>query len=328
MIVDCAFYRHGVRVPETFDVTDLARVLSTRDRDKGDFLWVGVHEPTPTELHAIADQLGFHPLATEDALKAHQRPKLERYDEMLFLVLKTLTYIDAEDAVETGEISLFVGEGYVVTVRHGAGSELSVTRAHLEAVSDVLGRGPAAVVYAVCDKVVDDYTQVAHSLEEDVDEVEQSVFSPAAHPRLRAHLHAQAGDRRGPARGAAAARRRCRRARTAGCVGINGDVAPYFRDITDHLNRVGETVDNLEQLLSAAFDAHVAQISVQQNDDMRTISAGAALVVVPTLIAGIYGMNFKYMPELEWHYGYPFALLLMVGAAIVLWVCFKRSGWL
>ena len=327
MIVDCAFYRHGVRVPETFDVTDLARVLSTRDRDKGDFLWVGVHEPTPTELHAIADQLGFHPLATEDALKAHQRPKLERYDEMLFLVLKTLTYIDAEDAVETGEISLFVGEGYVVTVRHGAGSELSVTRAHLEAVSDVLGRGPAAVVYAVCDKVVDDYTQVAHSLEEDVDEVEQSVFSPQrTRDSERIYtLKREIAEARRAVQPLKAPMQACADGRV---VGINGDVAPYFRDITDHLNRVGETVDNLEQLLSAAFDAHVAQISVQQNDDMRTISAGAALVVVPTLIAGIYGMNFKYMPELEWHYGYPFALLLMVGAAIVLWVCFKRSGWL
>ncbi|WP_166389884.1 magnesium/cobalt transporter CorA [Nocardioides ochotonae] len=327
MIVDCAFYRHGVRVPETFDVSDLARVLSARDRDKGDFLWVGVHEPTPSELHAIADQLGFHPLATEDALKAHQRPKLERYEGMLFLVLKTLSYIDAEDAVETGEISLFVGEGYVVTVRHGAGSELSVTRAHLEEVSDVLGRGPAAVVYAVCDKVVDDYTQVAHFLEEDVDEVEQSVFSPErTRDSERIYtLKREIAEARRAIQPLKAPMQSCAEGRIPG---INGDVAPYFRDITDHLNRVGETVDNLEQLLSAAFDAHVAQISVQQNDDMRTISAGAALVVVPTLIAGIYGMNFKYMPELDWRFGYPFALLLMVGAAAVLWVCFKRSGWL
>ena len=327
MIVDCAMYRHGVRLPETLEITDLARVLAEHERQAGDFLWVGVHEPSAQELQEIADQLGFHPLATEDALKAHQRPKLERYDDSLFLVLKTLTYIDAEDAVETGEISLFVGEGYVVTVRHGDGTDLRATRAHLEQVSDVLGRGPAAVVYAVCDRVVDDYTLVVRSLEEDVDEVEQSVFSAErTRDSVRIYtLKREIAEARRAVLPLRAPMLDCAEGRVPG---INGDVAPYFRDVADHLSRTAEIVDNLDVLLSSAFDAHVAQISVQQNDDMRTISAWAALVVVPTFIAGVYGMNFKFMPELGWRYGYPFTLSLMVGVAVALWLLFKRSGWL
>ncbi|NPC96376.1 magnesium/cobalt transporter CorA [Nocardioides sp. zg-DK7169] len=325
MIVDSGLYRHGVRAPAPLATSDLARVRA--ERAPGDFIWVGLHEPTPEELQQIADQLGFHPLATEDALKAHQRPKLERYDQSLFLVLKTLTYIDADDAVETGEISLFVGEGYVVTVRHGAGGDLSSTRAHLEEVSDVLGRGPAAVVYAVCDKVVDDYTLVGRSLEEDVDEVEQSVFS-GERTRDSERIYTLKREIAEVRRAVLPLRQPMMDCAEGRVPGINGDVAPYFRDVADHLSRVAEVVDNLDQLLSSAFDAHVAQISVQQNDDMRTISAGAALVVVPTLIAGIYGMNFKHMPELDWRYGYPFALVMMVGVAAGLWVWFKRSGWL
>lgn len=326
-MVDCALYRHGVRVPETLEVSDLRRIRDDPDRDDRDFVWVGVHEPTVEELNALAAQLDLHPLAVEDALKAHQRPKLERYGAGFFLVLKTLWYVDEDDAVETGEINLFVGDGYLVTVRHGTGGDLRGLRAHLESVADALGRGPSAVVYSVCDKVVDDYQAVASALEVDVDEVEQSVFSPE---RTRDSERIYTLKREiAEVRRAVLPLKHPMRACAEGRVpGMDGESAPYFRDVTDHLDRVAEIVDNLEQLLSAAFDAHVAQISVQQNDDMRTISAGAALVVVPTLIAGVYGMNFKYMPELDWRYGYPFALFLMVGAAAVLWVWFKRSGWL
>ena len=193
---------------------DYAALRAAAD-EPHDFVWVGLSEPTEAELADVADAFALHPLAVEDALNAHQRPKLERYDDSLFLTLRTLWYVDEDDAVETGEINMFVGDDYVVTVRHGAGSELHTRRIDLEADTQVLLHGPSAVVYAVCDRVVDDYEAVAASLEEDVDEVESSVFSPGPHQRLRSHLHPEARDRRdatggGAAEGADAAVRRGR----------------------------------------------------------------------------------------------------------------------
>ncbi len=326
MIVDSALYRRGSRMPEKLRVADLGsarRGLTGPD----EFVWVGLHEPEGTELNEIADRLGLHPLAVEDAVQAHQRPKLERYDDGLFLVLKTLWYVDERDAVETGEINVFAGPGYLVTVRHGEGTELQSTRQYLEKVGGVLVHGPSAVIYGVCDRVVDGYLAVAAALDEDVDEVEHSVFSPQ---RTRDSERIYTLKREiAEARRAVLPLREPMQACAEGRVpGVDSETQPYFRDVADRLSRVSETIDSLDTLLSTAFDAHVAKISVQQNDDMRKISAGAALVVVPTLIAGIYGMNFKYMPELDWRLGYPFALTLMVVAATGLWIWFKKSGWL
>lgn len=326
MIVDSALYRKGVRVPVDCRPQDLHE-LRSEITDEGDFVWVGLHEPSEHELEDVAIAFGLHPLAVEDAYNAHQRPKLERYGESLFLVLKTLWYVDEEDAVETGEINMFVGEDFIVTVRHGRGSELHSAREHLEDEESVLNHGPSAVVYAVCDRVVDGYTDVVQSLEEDVDEVEESVFSPArTDDSVRIYtLKREIAE----VRRAVMPLREPMRRFAAGLVpGIETDSGPFFRDVADHLTRAAEVVDNLDSLLSTAFDAHIARISVQQNEDMRKISAGVGLVAAPTLIAGVYGMNFHYMPELGWFWGYPFALLLMVLTSGSLWVWFKRSGWL
>jgi magnesium transporter len=331
VIVDNALYSRGVRVPRDTEVSDLAATRAACGETTGDFVWVGLHDPTGDELEAVAEVFGLHPLAVEDALKAHQRPKLEHYDDMVFVVLKTLWYVDAEDAVETGEINLFVGRDYVITVRHGFGTDLAGSRRDLEERAQVLEHGPAAVVYAVCDRVVDDYERVGAALEVDVDEVEVSVFSPARTNdsariyRLKREI--------AEVRRAVMPLREPMRRFSGGhglepVAGLDPDTAAYFRDVSDHLQRVAEVVDNLDVLLSSAFDAHLAGISVQQNEDMRKISAAAALVVVPTLIAGIYGMNFEHMPELGWTVGYPFALLLMVGTSGALLWWFKRSGWL
>ena len=329
MIVDSAIYRGGERVDtlhggacEPGDLADLRAAAGS-----GDFVWVGLHDPSRRELDAAADAFGLHPLSVDDALNAHQRPKLERYDATLFLVLKTLWYVDAQDAVETGELAVFAGEGFVVTVRHGHGGQLAGSRRYLEERAAVLSHGPAAVIYAVCDHVVDEYERVGSALQTDVDEVEESVFSQfrtndaARIYRLKREI--------AEARRAVLPLREPMRRFAAGEVhDVDPETGPYFRDVHDHLQRVAGLVDDLDTLLSSAFDAHLAQVSVQQNRDMRTISAGAALVVVPTLIAGIYGMNFQVMPELEWSLGYPFALLLMIGTVTGLWVFFKRSGWL
>ena len=328
MIVDSALYRDGVRVRVECHKDDLDAIRDRATGD-GDFVWVGLHQPGEDELNRVAKVFDLHPLAVEDAFQAHQRPKLERYDDGLFLVLKTLWYVDEFDAVETGEINLFVGRNYIVSVRHGQGAELHSARVDLERETAVLGHGPSAVVYAVCDRVVDEYEQVAASLEEDVDEVETSVF---------ADTRTQSGDsqriyvlKRELAevrRAVNPLREPMKRFATGSVPVVTQESAPFFRDVVDHLLRVSETIETLDGLLSTAFDAHLARISVQQNDDMRKISAWVAIAAVGTLVAGIYGMNFHHMPELTWHYGYYFALGLMLVSSGVLYALFKRSGWL
>jgi magnesium transporter len=326
VIVDSALYRKGQRVevdcfPHEFDK------LRGEATDEGDFVWVGLYKPSESELGEVAESFRLHPLAVEDALKAHQRPKLERYDDSLFLTLKTLWYVDAEDAVETGEINLFAGSDFVITVRHGRGSELHSARARLESQEAVLNHGPSAVIYAVCDSVVDGYTAVVDELQVDVDEIETSVFSPARtddSSRIYVLKREIAEVRR-----AVLPLREPMRKFAEGLIpGVEREAGPFFRDVLDHLNQAAEIVDNLDSLLSTAFDAHLARITVQQNDDMRKISAGVALAAAPTLIAGVYGMNFDHMPELGWELGYPLAVLLMVMISGGRWVLFKKSGWL
>ena len=326
MIVDNAVYRHGVRVPLDSQPEDLAALRGGLTGD-GDFIWVGLHDPTPEELEGVAAACHLHPLAVEDALNAHQRPKLERYGDSFFLVLRTLWYVDEEDAVETGEINLFVGTDFVVSVRHGTGGGLRQARVELEAREAVLAHGPTSVVYAVCDQVVDAYQDVVDELVEDVDEVELSVFSEQR-TNDSARIYVLKRELAEVRRAVMPLREPIGRFTNGTVRGIDVEASAYFRDVGDHLSRTAETVDELDDLLSTAFDAHLARISVQQNEDMRKISAGAALVVVPTLIAGVYGMNFDHMPELHWTFGYAWALLLMVGSSVGLLWFFKRSGWL
>jgi magnesium transporter len=326
VIVDTALYRAGARCELRCDPADLGAVRSELLGD-GDFIWLGMFEPTREELDRAAAVFGLHPLAVEDALEAGQRPKLELYDESLFLSVKTLWYVEAEDAVETGEIHIFVGPDFVITVRHGDGAELQAARLFLESRRNVLDHGPSAVVYAVCDLVVDGYESVAAALDIDVSEVEESVFS-AERTRDSARIYVLKREIAEVRRAVRPLRDPVRRFAAGAVPGIDVTTEPFFRDVADHLARVSETVEGLELLLTAAFEAHLASISVQQNEDMRKISAGVGLVALPTLIAGVYGMNFDHMPELHWFFGYPLALLLMVISSGSLWVLFKKSGWL
>ena len=326
VIVDSAVYRKGARVHVGCAVHDYAE-LRAAACEPHDFVWVGLADPTQDELDEVAKAFGLHPLAVEDALNAHQRPKVDRYEGSLFITLRTVWYIDEQDAVETGEINMFVGPDYVVTVRHGEGSELHTRRVDLESDAKTLGHGPFAVVYAVCDRVVDDYEAVATSLTEDVDEVESSVFSPdRTNDSVRIYaLKREIAEMR---RAVLPLKEPMRQFAEGRVDGIGEDARPFFADVYDHVARTAEVIDGLDNLLTAAFQGHLARISVQQNEDMRKISAGVALVAVPTLIAGVYGMNFDHMPELRWQFGYAFALGLMVAIAAALWVFFKKSGWL
>ncbi|MCW2866133.1 MAG: corA [Marmoricola sp.] len=326
MIVDNALYRRGERVEVGCATQDLATVRE-QATEEGDFAWVGLHDPTQEELTAVQELYGLHGLAVDDALRAHQRPKVERYDDSLFIVLKTLWYVDEQDAVETGEISLFVGQHFVISVRHGEGGGLAGARQHLEETRSVLQHGPSAVVYAVCDQVVDRYEAVAGELQEDVDEVEQSVFS-TERTNDSARIYVLKRELAEMRRAVMPLREPMNRFSVGAVRGVHHEAAPYFRDVADHLSRVAEEIDGLDQLLSTAFDAHLAQISIQQNDDMRRISAAVGLVAAPTLVAGIYGMNFTHMPELGWLYGYPMALGLMLLSSLTVFIISRRAGWL
>ncbi len=326
VIVDSAVYRKGERVSVDCSTHDFEALRTVAAREDG-FVWVGLHEPSEDELGHVAAAFDLHPLAVEDAIKAHQRPKLERYDESLFLVLKTLWYVDEDDAVETGEINLFIGHDFVVSVRHGTGSQLQTARHSLEERAGVLTHGPSAVVYAVCDTVVDSYVAVVEDLEVDVDEVEASVFSPGrTDDSVRIYtLKREIAEVR---RAVLPLREPMRRFASGELAVIDKESGPFFRDVADHLAQAAEVVDTLDGLLSTAFEAHLARVTVRQNDDMRKISAGVGLVAAPTLVAGVYGMNFDVMPELHWTLGYPFAVFLMVALCWGLWIFFKRSGWL
>ncbi|OKI63544.1 magnesium/cobalt transporter CorA [Streptomyces sp. MJM1172] len=327
MIVDCAMYRDGRRsnAPEDFsDALDEAR--ATGDA----FLWIGMHEPTEKEFDHVSQEFGLHPLAVEDALTAHQRPKLEVYDDSLFVVLKPVSYDEDRDTVTTGELMVFIGDSFVVTVRHGEGAALSAVRQRLEHEPNVLRHGPTAVLYAVSDAVVDHYIDVAAELQADLEELEAEVFAP------------NAADTKNTAARIYAFKRQVlefRRATTPlllpmdrlafGNVPFVHDHAqPFFRDVADHLTKANEYIEGLDRLLSDALAAHLAQMGVRQNDDMRKISAWAAMAAVPTMVAGIYGMNFDHMPELRQAWGYPGVILLMAGACLGLHRMFKSRGWL
>ena len=326
MIVDSALYSDGHRVelgchPHEYDK------MRAGIKQPGDFVWLGLYAPSERELAEVAEAFELHPLAVEDAVTAHQRPKLERYGDSIFMVLKTLWYVDADDQVETGEINIFAGRDFIITVRHGRGARLETARHALEADPAKLAQGPSSAIYAVADRIVDEYLSVLAELQTDVDEVETSVFSTdrtsdsARIYTLKRELS--------EVRRAVMPLREPIRAFANGVVPLlDPDIQPFFRDILDHLNQAADMADGLELLLSSAFDAHLAQISVQQNDDMRKISAGAALVVVPTFIAGVYGMNFELLPRSGSLFGFFFALALMGISVTWLWIFFKKSGWL
>ena len=291
------------------------------------FVWIGLAEPDAGELDEVAKEFHLHPLAVEDALKARQRPKLEVYGDMVFVVLKAARYVDSEEVVELAQLMLFVGDGFVVTVRHGESEVLSGVRTSLETVPDELGCGPLGVLHAVLDRVVDDYVTVLHGLDVDIEQIEKEVFSDDAtnHAKRVYKLKREVLEFRQAVQPLREPLERLIGGRLphAGSVPVE-----YFRDVHDHLLRVGDRLETVDALLDSALSANLAKVSVRQNEDMRKISAWVAIAGVSTLIAGVYGMNFEHMPELGWLLGYPFALGLMLVASVGLFVTFRRRGWL
>ncbi|MEO3824506.1 magnesium/cobalt transporter CorA [Actinomadura sp. B10D3] len=323
VIVDKAIYASGRRHDIDGDISDAFDAA----RAGGDcFLWIGLFEPDEDEFELVKDELMLHPLASEDAVSAHQRPKMERYDDTLFIVLKTLAYIDETSDIEVGEIMVFLGRDFVVTVRHGAGNPLGPVRRRLEESPELLKHGATAVLYAVCDEVVDRYGLVAHEVEVDIIGLERAVFDPGARD-VTADIYSlkrEVLEFRGAEDPLVPVLQEIVKGRVAEC----GTTREYFRDVLDHLLRVDEQVDAHNELLNSVLTAHLALQGKQQNEDMRKISAWAAIIAVPTAIAGIYGMNFDHMPELHWSFGYPLVLAVMAVACVLLFRRLRKSGWL
>jgi magnesium transporter len=322
VILDCAHYRDGSRQHEG----PLALEEAARRCDEDGFVWLGLYEPDEKEMAEVADRFNLPELAVEDAMQAHQRPKLEDYEQGYFLVVHTARYLDDVEEVEFGEVHVFGGPGYVVIVRHGDASALHSAREHLEQHPDLLREGPAAAVWAVLDKIVDDYQPVVEGLDNDVEEVEVAVFEGtddqtrriyflrreladfyrAVHPLLLALDQLESASR----------------------TGVSAALREHLRDVEDHAKRIEEEIVTHRELLSSILQANLAVISVQQNDVVKRISGWAAVIAVPTLIASVYGMNFEHMPELGWTYGYPYALGLMLVVGCVLHRLLRRAGWL
>jgi magnesium transporter len=337
MIVDNAIYVDGRRTAEPSSLHDTHEAV----RRQGGLAWIGLHAPTEEEFSSVAGEFGLHPLAVEDAVKAHQRPKIERYAGTLFVVLRPARYVDETETVEFGEVHVFVGEDFVVTVRHGEASELGRVRGRLEDDPELLRLGSEAVLYAVLDQVVDDYAPVVAGLENDIDEIEVEVFSGNAGVSRRIYelsrevIEFQRAIKPLP-----------------GIVGrliagvdkynVDPELQRYLRDVQDHAIRVVEQVDGFRELLQNILSVNLTLVSLQQNEEVKTlteasieqnnemkkISAWAAILFAPTLVGTVYGMNFGHMPELHWTFGYPFALALMLLVSVSLYLVFKRRGWL
>jgi magnesium transporter len=323
VIVDSGLYVEGRRVEGRLELEHVPAACQRPDS----FIWLGLYEPTEEEFEAVRGAFNLHELAVEDAVKAHQRPKLEVYDDSLFLVLKTARYLDAEERVEFGEILVFVGESFVVHVRHGEAAALSGVRRAVEGRQDLLRCGPGAVLHAIVDHVVDDYGPVIAGLENDIGEVELEVFSERGHnPVQRIYLLKREVLE---LQQAAAPLEEALDALHQGKFEvIHEDIREYFRDVHDHVLKVVERTETFSDLLTSILSANLTSVTVRQNEDMRKISAFVAMAAVPTMVAGIYGMNFEHMPELGWVAGYPLVLGVMGLVCALMYGFFRRSGWL
>ena len=330
-VADCAVYDGGRRRAGRLTVPD-ARSASRSVRDG--FVWLGLVEPTREQIAAVAAEFELPPLAVEDAVKAHQRPKLERYGDVLFVVVKPVRYVDHVEIVEIEEVALFLGPKFAVTVRHGKTDAVGRVRHDLDADRELAGKGPSAVLYRLLDTVVDGYAEVAAQIEVDVNEIEVQVFGgdPSDHSERIYKLKREVLQFRSAVLPLAPALEQL----AAGTVpGVNPRTADYFRDVHDHVLRVGDRIDGFDNLLTGVLQADLARVAVQQNraaarqnEDVRKISAWAAIALVPTAIAGIYGMNFDTMPELHTRYGYYVVLAVIVLSCLGLYVQFRRRDWL
>ena len=330
-LVDSAIYVDGRRLHSPRTLADTYRMFRDEPRSMA---WIGLYRPSEEQLLSLARQFALHELAVEDAIVAHQRPKLERYGDTLFVVLRPARYLDDAEEVDFGELHVFVGRDFVITVRHSETPDLAVVRRRMESDPGLLARGPEAVLYAILDAVVDGYAPVVAGLQNDIDEIETEVFRGEASVSRRIYeLSREVVEFQRAARPLL----RILDALVAGFEkhGIDEELRSYLRDVTDHATTVAERVDSFRQMLQDILTVNATLVTQAQNEEMKAqneevkkISAWAAILFAPTLIGTIYGMNFRRMPELHWYYGYPFALALMAAVCGALYLAFKRRRWL
>lgn len=336
-IIDNAVYVDGVRIKNPASLDETFELM----RDSGGMGWIGMYRPSEEEVRAVALEFGLHELSVADTLAGHQRAKLERYGDTLFVVLRPAHYLDDVEEVEFGELHVFVGPNFVVTIRHAESPDLAAVRARLQVDTDLLARGPEAVLYAILDQVVDEYAPVLAGLKNDIDEIEGQLFEEGTDVTQRIYELARevinfqratqplAGMLESLLRGSEK-------------YGVDEELLRLLRDVLDHVLRVTDRAGSFRSILDNALTVEstivarrqneemrrMTELSIHQNDEVKKISSWAAILFAPTVVAGIYGMNFGDMPELHWPFGYPMAIALMFGMAGVLYFVFKRKGWL
>jgi len=321
-VVNCVAYDADGHKVSSVEVDDISEVLKAPDH----FVWIGLHEPSEELVRRIQAEFGLHDLAVEDALRAHQRPKIEEYGHSLFVVLRTVQL--EGDAIAFGETHIFLGPQFVLSLRHGASLPYTEVRTRCEASPQLLRKGPGFVLYALMDFVVDHYFPVVDALEEKLGSLEERIFGGGFNRETTEEIYGLKRDLVALKRAVSPLVEVCNRLVRFDVALIPEDTRLYFRDVYDHVIRINETVDNLRELLTTALEANLSLISVGQNEVTKKLAAWAAVLAVPTMIAGVYGMNFEFMPELHWAYGYPLVMGTMVGLCGLLYWRFKRAGWL
>lgn len=323
MLIDAAWYQNGVRKESG---KDFRKLLDSARAENG-FVWIGLAEPSDSEFHEIADIFNLHPLAVEDAVNAQQRPKLEDFGDQNFLIIKTVFFTDITNDITTGELMLFIGDHFIVIVRHGEGTPLTTVRADLEHRPNFLSLGPWAVVHAVVDRIIDEYTKIATQFDIAIAKLESDVFSDerTTYSEEIYFLKREIIEYRHAIEPLTVPMQRMISETQAI---VPKALVPFFRDINDHLSKACDNSSGLDSLLNAVLQADLAHIQLRQNEDVRKISGWVALTAGPTMLAGIYGMNFEHMPELQWKYGYPLMLVFTFSISGFIYYKLKKSGWL
>ena len=321
-IINCAAYSGGKRLGD-IEIGKIHAVLKETDK----FVWIGLHEPSGEVLAKVQQEFGLHDLAIEDAHRAHQRPKIELYGDSIFVVLRT-AHITAETHIEFGETHFFVGSNFIVSIRHGSSVAYTDVRQRCESMPELLSKGQGFVLYAIMDFIVDRYFPVVHELESALEALEDKIFKEKPSRETTEQIYQLKRELLEVKRAVSPLMDICTRLMRFDIKCISDETQPYFRDIYDHAVRINEMVDNTRELLSTALEANFSLISISQNDTSKKFAGWAAIIAVPTMIAGFYGMNFKFMPELDWHYGYYGVIGFTVLACCLLYYFFRRSGWL
>ena len=321
-VVNCAAYQEGRRIANV-ELNNISKVLQQHDQ----FVWIGLHEPSEALLSQVQEQFGLHDLAVEDAHNAHQRPKIESYGDTIFIVLRT-AQMNAVHHIDFGETHFFVGANFLVTVRHGSSLSYADVRNRCESMPHLLRKGQGFALYAVMDSIVDQYFPVVDALEMELTIVEEKIFNEKPSRETTQQIYELKRELLEVKRAVSPLIDICNRLTRFDIKLIAEETQNYFRDIYDHAVRINEMVDNARELLNTALDANFSLISISQSEVSKKFAGWAAIFAVPTMVAGFYGMNFKFMPELNWEYGYPFALGLIISLCVLIYYLFKRSGWL